>query len=763
MPQHPDVTATADGPVRRPGTVLRPALVVLVALVLAAGGLVAGPGAARGAASAADADPEGGTAAARTWVVDAVDTATSNQWVSADTGTSTVTVAVGDTVEWQFDRATMSHDLISLDAADDWDPRLQDYRDPGGAPIRYTFTKPGTYEYWCSIHGGTMRGTVVVTGAAAPNQPPTATPLVDPREGDAPLYVHFEANASDPDGDPLTYLWDFGMSTSASDTSTSAHAHASYTTPGRYTATLTVSDGRGGELRREFPITVGGGQAPLVTASANPTSGTAPLNVTFVGRGEDAQDTDLDYAWDFGVPGTDADTAASARAGYTYTTSGTFTATLTVTDPQGHEGTDTVEIVVGDAPPPVVALPAVRATATPTSGTAPLDVDLSTEVTTEGTFAAFADGAAAYPGLTGTGAMVRRRGGTVTTLDVTGLKPDAAHMVHVHERACADADGGPHFRFDETQAYSEANEIWLPFVSDAQGRSGPVEDTMPLRAGAKAVSIVIHDPDNSARRIGCVDLAPTTADLAYAWDFGDGTTGSGPDPDHTYTEPGTYTARVSVTSPHAGHRASGTARHASAVSEVTVVVTEPEDPEDTEDTEAPDTRVVTAPPSPTRSRQAAFRFAATEPDSTFECRLDSGAYRPCSVTTTLRDLRDGVHRLSVRAVDAAGNADATPAVRAWRVDTRPPTVRSATPQGSTRDRTPSIRATLRDDQGGLTRRHVSLQLDGRARPVRFVPATGRVGYDAGRVLSLGSHTVRLVVTDRAGNRTVAQWRFTVRR
>ncbi len=697
-----------------------------------------------------------GATQARTWVVDAVDTTTDNQWVSVDTATSVVAVEVGDTVEWQFDRATMGHDLTSLDSADDWDPAVGAYRDPNGAPIRYTFTKPGTYEYWCSIHGSTMRGTVVVTEPTDPNRPPTAAPTVDPREGDAPLYTHFEANAVDPDGDPLTYLWDFGTSSAPSDTSTSSHAHFNYTTPGRYTASLTVSDGRGGEFRHEYPVTVRGGQAPLVTASANPTTGTAPLNVTFVGRGEDQQDTDLTYAWDFGVPGTDTDIANGARAGYTYTTSGTFTATLTVTDPQGNAGTDTVEIVVGDAPP-VVTLPEITATATPSTGTAPLDVALSTEVATGGTFEAFADGTATYPGLTGEARMVRRRGETFTTVNITGLKPDAAHMVHVHEESCASHNGGPHFRFDETLPFSEANEIWLPFTSDALGASGPVEDSMPIRAGVKAVAIVIHDPDNPARRIGCVDLEPSTLDLAYDWDFGDGSSGSGPDPDHTYTEPGTYTAEVTVTSPHAGHRASAARRHDSVSSQVEVVVERP-------DTAAPDTRVVAGPASLTRKRTAVFRFSSSEAGSTFECRVDSAAtYRPCAAATTLRDLRDGSHRVAVRAVDLAGNKDATSAVRTWRVDTRGPSVRPRSPQGSIRDRTPHLRAIVRDDQGGLTRGNVRLQLDGVRRTIRYDARTGRVSRDSGRALAVGRHTVRIVATDRAGNRTVVSWSFRIRR
>ncbi|WP_308189679.1 PKD domain-containing protein [Nocardioides sp. cx-169] len=687
----------------------------------------------------------------RTWVVDAVDTATTNQWVSPDTGTSEVTVQVGDTVEWQFDRATMAHDITSLDSSDDWDPPLREYRDPQGAPVRYTFTKPGTYEYWCSIHGGTMRGTVVVE-AAEPNRPPTATPLVDPRTGGAPLYVHFEAKATDPDGDPLTYEWDFGTADDSSDKSTSTHAHFNYTTPGRYTATLKVSDGKGGVYEDDFLITVTGGVKPIVTASANPRSGRAPLNVVFMGGAQDEQGGNITYAWDFGVPGTDADKAATARAQYTYTQPGTYTAVLSATDPEGNTGTASVQIVVGGDP--VEPVLGVEATATPTRGVSPLDVAFATTVTeasrTAGEVKPFADGLAAYPELTGEAEMIRGADHTMTSLAVSGLKPNAAHMVHVHEQACSSpANGGPHFRFDETLPYGEGNEIWLPFTSDAAGASPELMKHSELRAGPKAVSIVVHDPDNMAKRIGCVDLEPTG--LTYDWDFGDGESGAGEAPKHTYTEAGTHTATVTVTDEATGEKATDS---------VEIVVEQGGGT----DTVAPQTRVVSGPRAVTRSRTAALRFASSEAGETFECSLDGSVYRPCAATVTLRNLRDGVHRMRVRATDAAGNTDATPAAHTWRVDTRGPVVRATAPRGSTRDRTPTVRATVSDPGSQLTRNQLTLRVDGRVvRGVRYDARADRMTWTSGRPLSVGRHTVRLVAVDAAGNRTVMQWRFTLRR
>ncbi|WP_246856052.1 PKD domain-containing protein [Nocardioides xinjiangensis] len=678
----------------------------------------------------------------RTWVVDAVDEARGNYWRSADTGTSTVTVEVGDTVEWQFDQATMGHDLTSLNSGTAWQPELQEYRNPGGEPVRYTFTKPGTYEYWCSIHGATMRGTVIVEEPAADNQPPTADPFVDPRQGSAPLYVHFEANATDPDGDDLTYLWDFGQGDGPSDQSTAAHAHVTYADPGSYTATLTVSDGEGGTYEEEFEITVTG-EAPRVTATATPTSGRAPLVVGFSGTAEDDQGGAITYQWDFG-DGTSSQAGPKPLASHTYTEPGTYQARLTATDEDGNTGSATVQI-------DVESLPEIEATATPATGEAPLEVQLDTTVVTEGTFLAFAHGLHAYPDAAGTASMVRSRGTTVTTIDVTGVKPNAPHMVHVHERACGDANGGPHFRFDETLPYSEENEIWPMFTADADGASGEVVVTSTQRAGAKARSIVVHDPDDGSQRIACVDLAPSTAGLTYAWDLGDGTTAEGPSPTHTYTEPGTYRATVTVGSQD------GTDEVTSSV-EIVVTGDDPTDPTapGTGDTTPPDTTVTGGPTGAARGPAATFTFASSEPGSTFECSLDGKAWTACASPATFTKLAQGEHELRVRATDRARNTDASPAVRTWTVDRGKPKARLVSGTEPTRDRTPTVRVRISDRHDRLRSGDVKVRFDGRAAARVRVSRRGML-VATSKALAPGRHRVLVTVRDEAGNSRTVRW------
>ncbi|WP_460848355.1 ThuA domain-containing protein [Phytohabitans suffuscus] len=90
----------------------------------------------------------------------------------------------------------------------------------------------------------------------------------------------------------------------------------------------------------------GTGRAPIASASANPTSGNAPLTVQFSSAGSSDPDGDaITYAWDFTTNGSTDSTAANPS--FTYTGNGEFTATLTVRDSTGRSSTASVVIGVG--------------------------------------------------------------------------------------------------------------------------------------------------------------------------------------------------------------------------------------------------------------------------------------------------------------------------------------------------------------------------------------------------------------------------------
>src|SRR5205807_1928543 len=62
-----------------------------------------------------------------------------------------------------------------------------------------------------------------------------------------------------------------------------------------------------------------------------------------------------------------------------------------------------------------------------------------------------------------------------------------------------------------------------------------------------------------------------------------------------------------------------------------------------------------------------------------ECRVDDGGWASCSSPHTTGTLADGSHTFDVRATDAAGNTDGTPASHTWSLDTGPPTVSITAP------------------------------------------------------------------------------------
>ena len=106
-------------------------------------------------------------------------------------------------------------------------------------------------------------------------------------------------------------------------------------------------------------------QPPIAVISASPTSGPAPLTVSF--DGSTSTDTDgaiSTYSWNFG----DNSIGSGMTASHTYTSAGQYTATLTVTDDKGSTGSSSVVVSVINQPP------TAQITATPTSGNAPLMV-----------------------------------------------------------------------------------------------------------------------------------------------------------------------------------------------------------------------------------------------------------------------------------------------------------------------------------------------------------------------------------------------------
>lgn len=84
--------------------------------------------------------------------------------------------------------------------------------------------------------------------------------------------------------------------------------------------------------------------APVAYASADPTSGYAPLEVDFTGEGVDSDGEIVSYSWDFG----DGNTSDEQNPTHVYENSDSYTVELVVTDDDGGTGTDTLTITVNE-------------------------------------------------------------------------------------------------------------------------------------------------------------------------------------------------------------------------------------------------------------------------------------------------------------------------------------------------------------------------------------------------------------------------------
>lgn len=212
-------------------------------------------------------------------------------------------------------------------ASPSWSWDLGNGNNASSADASATYTQPGSFTVKLTLNGGSSKSLVITI-----HDKPAITFGSTVTAGCAPLTVPF-TNASTPgSGSISSYSWVFGDG----GTSTAATPTYEYKQPGVYPVTLTIvnSFGCSSTLVKTNMITVKG---PLVDFGATPVQFcSTPASVTFTNQTTGL--APLSYKWNFGDQSSEV---TSVSIDHTYTTTGTYTVSLTATDGEGCKATNT--------------------------------------------------------------------------------------------------------------------------------------------------------------------------------------------------------------------------------------------------------------------------------------------------------------------------------------------------------------------------------------------------------------------------------------
>jgi large repetitive protein len=421
-----------------------------------------------------------------------------------------ITVNAAPVADPGADRIAAPGDVVRLSAANSYDPdgKIVSYRwdfSDDSAPVstaqvERSFTEPGLYTARLTVSddSGAPNGFESREVEIAVNHAPVADPGDDVVTES--LVVSFDGTASvDPDGDALSYRWDFGDGASA----IGATVQHTYAVGGTYPIILVVDDGKGfrnsvDQAARSLIIH----KPPIANAGGNREVCTGDV-ITFDGsKSVDPQGGALRYAWDFG----DGTSSGIVNPTKTYRSEGVYPVTLSVKDSanlSNSDGVDRISVKV-DQGPYADAGPDIEACAM-----SPIDFDASRSFDPHGTIKRydwdFGDGKSAI-----------------------GEKPNHLYERPGDYRVFLKIEGQ---RFGKCDPHS-TDEMSVRILQ------GPVVKIV-ARAAAP-LGDVTFDGSGSAIPGGRI--------TGWSWDFGDGKTAEGAVVTHRFTEPGRKKVTLTVTS-----------------------------------------------------------------------------------------------------------------------------------------------------------------------------------------------------------------------
>ena len=346
----------------------------------------------------------------------------------------------------------------------------------------HTYAASGTYTVSLVVTGESGFSTVIDFDRIIVAEPPVAEFIGTPQSGSAPLTATFTDQSS---GLATAWSWDFGDGESSS-LQNPTHVYA---LPGTFTVALTATGPTGSSTETKVDFIQVSALPSMADFSGTPLTGTMPLSVDFTDL---SVGTITAWSWDFG----DGGTSTLRHPQHVYASEGTYTVALIVDGPGGLDSETKADYVTVTPPPPTPDF-----SGAPLSGSQPL---------------------------------------TVTFTD--------ASTGDVSSYSWSFGDGGTSSAQDPSYTYALFGTYTVSLT--ATGPGGSNTETKPAY-----VTVLPPPPTTDFSGAPTVGPAPLSVQFSdqsvgiitgWSWDFGDGGSSSLTNPQHTYTDAGTYTVSLST-------------------------------------------------------------------------------------------------------------------------------------------------------------------------------------------------------------------------
>jgi len=245
---------------------------------------------------------------------------------------------------------TLTGDVIHFDASESYDPdgTIESYfwdfgdgTNASGVTVDHSYVDDGTYTVTLTVTDDDDLTGLDTATKIIENRPPVALftqSLTTVETGKTTTF--YAGDSYDPDGEIISYEWNFGDGTIVTETDLSI-THV-YDDDGSYTVTLTVTDDDRATNSTSITKTVSN-RPPTALFTQNATTVDVGEAIHFDASGSSDLDGDIvEYFWDFD----DLTDETGVTVDHAYTEGGNYTVTLTVMDDDGATSTFSVEITV---------------------------------------------------------------------------------------------------------------------------------------------------------------------------------------------------------------------------------------------------------------------------------------------------------------------------------------------------------------------------------------------------------------------------------